>query len=155
MNSFEYKYLATPTRVVDGDTMIVDLDLGFRITHRVWLRLAGVNCPEPRGEWAHHGRTCTEFVDRLLRDSNGQFKEVKITTHKNPDSGGEMLRVALARALVIEPTIVLADVEVIRGGQRLDLVKDILIREGWGVAWDGKGASPWPWGEWETYPNSN
>lgn len=33
-------------RVIDGDTLECDLDLGWHITYRAKVRVAGVNCPE-------------------------------------------------------------------------------------------------------------
>lgn len=33
-------------RIIDGDTLWLDLDLGFKIRHEVDVRLAGVNTPE-------------------------------------------------------------------------------------------------------------
>lgn len=41
-----YEYLATPVRVVDGDTVDVAVDLGFRIGMTMRLRLYGINAPE-------------------------------------------------------------------------------------------------------------
>jgi endonuclease YncB( thermonuclease family) len=37
---------ATVLRVVDGDTLEVLLDLGWHVTYKAKLRLAGVNAPE-------------------------------------------------------------------------------------------------------------
>lgn len=33
-------------RVVDGDTYVLDIDLGFYVTTRQHVRLAGLDCPE-------------------------------------------------------------------------------------------------------------
>ena len=41
-----FSYQATKATVIDGDTLDVTLDLGFRIEHRIRLRLKGINCPE-------------------------------------------------------------------------------------------------------------
>ena len=43
-----FRYQATIVRVVDGDTLIADLDLGFHITHQITARLLGINAPEMR-----------------------------------------------------------------------------------------------------------
>jgi len=43
-----YEYKARIINVVDGDTIDVDIDLGFRITVRQRCRLAGINTPEMR-----------------------------------------------------------------------------------------------------------
>lgn len=50
-----YEYRATVLRVVDGDTVHADVDLGFDAHQLMTLRLAGINAPEhgtPEGEAA-------------------------------------------------------------------------------------------------------
>lgn len=44
-----YWYRAAAVRVIDGDTIVVDVDLGMRVRTEVSLRLAGVNTPELHG----------------------------------------------------------------------------------------------------------
>lgn len=41
-------YQATVTKIVDGDTVDLMIDLGFDITHKIRVRLHGVNTPESR-----------------------------------------------------------------------------------------------------------
>lgn len=41
-----YKYKAKIERIVDGDTMDVIIDLGFKITTNQRIRLQGINTPE-------------------------------------------------------------------------------------------------------------
>jgi micrococcal nuclease len=41
-----YNYNATVERVVDGDTVVLDIDLGFTIHWKSSCRLWGVNTPE-------------------------------------------------------------------------------------------------------------
>ena len=41
-----YTYNADLVRVVDGDTLDVHIDLGFRVWHSCKVRLLGVNAPE-------------------------------------------------------------------------------------------------------------
>ena len=43
-----YEYNCTVTRVVDGDTIDVILDLGFSILHKCRVRLYGIDTPESR-----------------------------------------------------------------------------------------------------------
>ena len=55
---------ATVRRVIDGDTVIVDLDLGWRVYRQSeHLRVAGINAPE-RGTRA--GRSAKDYADELL-----------------------------------------------------------------------------------------
>ena len=41
-----YTYQASLTRVVDGDTVDVTVDLGFKISYAIRIRLARINAPE-------------------------------------------------------------------------------------------------------------
>lgn len=41
-----YEYNARVLRVVDGDTVQLDVDLGFDIRQRMTVRLYGINAPE-------------------------------------------------------------------------------------------------------------
>ena len=43
-----YTYNCEITRVVDGDTCDITLDLGFNIMHKARVRLHGINAPESR-----------------------------------------------------------------------------------------------------------
>ena len=44
-------YLANVTRVIDGDTLVADVDLGFKMWMKnVTFRLYGVDTPEIRGK---------------------------------------------------------------------------------------------------------
>ena len=43
-----YRYNATCTRVVDGDTIDAMIDLGFGVFVKKRIRLAGINAPESR-----------------------------------------------------------------------------------------------------------
>jgi micrococcal nuclease len=43
-----YTYKATAVRVIDGDTVVLDVDLGFDITKRMTFRLHGIDAPELR-----------------------------------------------------------------------------------------------------------
>ena len=44
---FEYR-VKQVTKIVDGDTIDVDIDLGFSISYSQRLRLAGIDTPESR-----------------------------------------------------------------------------------------------------------
>lgn len=46
-----YSYNANVIRVIDGDTVDLDIDLGFRARlHNVRCRLIGIDTPESRGK---------------------------------------------------------------------------------------------------------
>lgn len=46
----DFVYRAVVAHVVDGDTLDLDVDLGFRITNRVRVRLADFDAPEVSSE---------------------------------------------------------------------------------------------------------
>lgn len=78
----EFIYKAIVDRVVDGDTYDVTVDLGFKIYHKIRLRLRGVDTPEVYGSKAcEEGRLASEFVKNLLEN-----KTVIIRTYKNAPS---------------------------------------------------------------------
>lgn len=41
-----YTYTCKLVKVIDGDTVILDVDLGFHVTVRETFRLEGINAPE-------------------------------------------------------------------------------------------------------------
>lgn len=76
-----YQYKASVVNVVDGDTIDLDIDLGFRITIRQRCRLRGVNCPEKRGATKSAGDLATEFTKEWLTDA-GAYGQVEIRSSK-------------------------------------------------------------------------
>ena len=70
-----HEYRATMLRVVDGDTVDIDIDLGFG----VWLRkqrvrLHGIDTPESRTrdlEEKKYGLAAKDYITRLLDDEGG------------------------------------------------------------------------------------
>ena len=58
-----YTYNAFVQRVVDGDTILVDISLGFGIRIREYLRLRGIDAPEMD---TADGKKAREFIAREL-----------------------------------------------------------------------------------------
>lgn len=69
-----YLYKGDLIRVVDGDTLITLLDLGFSTWHKTRLRLARINCPETRGVQKLQGLKAKNFVIEILNN----LKEEKL-----------------------------------------------------------------------------
>ena len=67
-----YEYNCKIVRVIDGDSIILDIDLGFsHWIHGESIRLYGVDCPECRSrdkEEKAAGLAAKDFVKRLLHD---------------------------------------------------------------------------------------
>jgi micrococcal nuclease len=79
MKDFLYHYRMKVTKVVDGDTIYGDVDLGFSVVQKkMEFRFAGINTPETRGGTREAGLKSKEFVTNKLMD-----KEVIIITKKD------------------------------------------------------------------------
>jgi micrococcal nuclease len=61
-----FEYAATVVRIVDGDTLYLDIDLGFFIRMTIDVRLKGLNTPEIRGEARAAGLQAKAFVEQAL-----------------------------------------------------------------------------------------
>lgn len=68
---------AKVVNIVDGDTVDVDIELGFYTTVRHRIRLLRVNTPEKYGETRRDGLIATEFTKSELLG-----KEVYLVTKK-------------------------------------------------------------------------
>ena len=68
-----YEYKIKVTRVVDGDTVDAELDLGFNIIYKERIRLMGIDTPE--------SRTRNKVEKKLGLKSKARLKEL-ISEHK-------------------------------------------------------------------------
>ena len=83
-----YTYKGTVTNVVDGDTIDVRIDLGFRMTTEQRLRLYGINTPEldsKEPEERERAQQAKQFTTDMVLG-----KEVIVETYKS-DSFGRYL----------------------------------------------------------------
>lgn len=83
-----YTYACQLVRVIDGDSLVVEIDLGFRIVMERSVRLMGINCPEIR---ATGGKEARDFAAAWL---SKHVDGLRIRTAKNPrDKYGRYLAV--------------------------------------------------------------
>lgn len=76
-----YRYECNLHRVIDGDTVDLDIDLGFHITNRIRVRLLGVDAPEIRGPEKVAGDIVTDRV-RYWLQANGKLTVETVKTGK-------------------------------------------------------------------------
>lgn len=62
MISPSYSYRARVARVIDADTLELDVDLGFHVTKRITCRLYGIDAYELRGPERARGLSARQFV---------------------------------------------------------------------------------------------
>lgn len=86
-----YEYKAKVVNVVDGDTMDLEVDLGFRIYHKIRVRLLGINTPEKFGTERELGEICSEYAKRLWLNQEVVIRSEKEETDVNKDSFGRWL----------------------------------------------------------------
>ncbi len=73
-----YLYRAQVTRIVDGDTIDVDIDLGFYIwIRRQRIRLLGIDAPEVKGETKVAGNAAAEYLTSLIEEKTVILRTVK------------------------------------------------------------------------------
>jgi endonuclease YncB( thermonuclease family) len=120
----EYIRAVNVVRVIDGDTVVTDVDLGFYVTVRMSCRLTGINANEPNQPG---GKEASAHLASLLSEAT-------------------MVRVRSVRADKFAgrfDAIVVADYA---NGESI-VVNDAMVASGFAVAWDGSGAKPvvpWP-----------
>ncbi len=80
-----YRYRARCLRIIDADTLDVEVDLGFRTHIRTPLRLLGVNAPERSTE---PGRRAIEYVSVWI-SKTGIRTDLVIESAKAGDYSGD------------------------------------------------------------------
>jgi endonuclease YncB( thermonuclease family) len=74
-------------RAVDGDTLDLNIDIGFDLTFHTHARILGINCPEVRGVTKPAGDKATAFTRAYLTGCNS-----KVTVRdRGPDKYGRRL----------------------------------------------------------------
>ena len=98
-----YAYRAVITRVIDGDTVVADIDLGFHTWRRdEHLRLIGIDAPEKRGETREAGLVATAAL-------KGRVEGRRVTICTEKDERGKYGRYLAWIFLSPEPGNVAAD----------------------------------------------
>jgi len=82
-----YVYKARCTRVVDGDTLELDVDLGFNVALTIRGRLLGVDAPELfSGTDRENGKLAKLFLENLVLN-----KDLLVNTYKDKTTFGRWL----------------------------------------------------------------
>ncbi len=69
MNLNLYQYKAVVTKVYDGDTITVEIDLGFKTSVKgEKIRLSRINTPEVRGASREEGLKSRDYLRSLILD---------------------------------------------------------------------------------------
>ena len=71
-----FEYMATVLKIIDGDTVDLDVDLGFDVHAKMRFRLAGIDAPEMRTK---EGKASRDWLVRQLLVGS----EVVVCTEKD------------------------------------------------------------------------
>lgn len=80
-----YVYRVEQIRVIDGDTLAVEIDLGFRLSYHVSVRLEGINTPEITGPERSAGLVVKMFVQEWVSAHKGHLMVRSIKLDKYAD----------------------------------------------------------------------
>lgn len=81
MKTPAYRYRAFCHRVIDGDTYELDIDLGFKVSTILPIRLRGVDTPEMDTK---AGKKAKEFVEEILLPKQPAYPaDLIIETYKD------------------------------------------------------------------------
>lgn len=114
MNRFWYG--AKVLKVVDGDTVDLSIDLGFKIHHEIRVRLFGVNTPESRTK---------DLQEKALGLKAKQFTQDWLTNHKwvfvntipdKNDKYGRILAKIYSSENINDPTTACLNTDIIQSG---------------------------------------
>ena len=79
-----YKYKVHVGRIIDGDTVDVDIDLGFGMVYKKQrVRMMGIDTPESRTrnlEEKFYGKQSKYFLEKLLKGEN-EYRTVYLQSH--------------------------------------------------------------------------
>ena len=94
-------YRAKVVGIVDGDTFVADIDLGFHIRINKRIRLLGIQAPEPKGETTTAGKAAIECLRRLIDAKSIIIRPVKGSSGADRDNDGRWLVVAYLDGLEV------------------------------------------------------
>jgi endonuclease YncB( thermonuclease family) len=93
-------------RVVDGDTVDIWFDLGFRVFSSQRIRIWGIDAPEPRGKSKRAGKIATGWLEKYfernpefsvdVEKTHGKYRWVGRIKSKEGDVGALMVTNGLA-----------------------------------------------------------
>lgn len=87
-------------KVIDGDTVDVLIDFGFKLTQVVRLRLFGINTPEIRGKERPEGLKVKQYLKDKI-----EGKDIVVETFKKGKYGRYVANIYLGKTLINEDLV--------------------------------------------------
>ena len=119
-----YEYNAKCVRVVDGDTLDAEIDLGFDVKVKRRIRLAGINAPESRTRNKVEKKLGLAAKERLVEILDGAANCFELESQELGKYGRVLGRIHIDK---------------ISGKDQITkvCVNDALVRDGYAVKYDG------------------
>lgn len=129
MTDPRYVYRCSLLDVIDGDTLDLRIELGFHITHRARIRLAGVNTPETRSPYQTERDAALEASQHVASWCAVRAEQLLVKTMKDGrDKFGRLLATLIDQATgeTLQDSLLAAGLAVPYDGQTK--------RKAWGAA---------------------
>ena len=128
MLMYEYK-IKEVVKVVDGDTVDLNIDLGFNLTKKERVRLAGIDTPESRTrdlEEKELGLEAKEFLKRRLSDGDN----LKVKTEKDGKYGRMLGWIYISETNINKEMVQRGYAWEYDGGKKEKDLADLLVKRG-------------------------
>jgi micrococcal nuclease len=125
---YEYK-IKEVVKVVDGDTVDLNIDLGFNLTKKERVRLAGIDTPESRTrdlEEKELGLEAKEFLKRRLSDGDN----LKVKTEKDGKYGRMLGWIYISETNINKEMVQRGYAWEYDGGKKEKDLADLLVKRG-------------------------
>lgn len=99
-----YQYQAKILKVIDGDTLKVEFDLGFHIKFSETVRLFGINAPELHGIDKDNGIKSKLRVEQLL--PVGTMVEIETIKDEKEKYGRYLAKIHLADGTILNERLI-------------------------------------------------
>ena len=119
-----YRYNAKLVKVVDGDTVDAEIDLGFDISIKKRIRLAGINAPESRTRNLAEKKAGLASKERLTTLLDGAANVFELESQEYGKYGRVIGKLHISK---------------LDGKESITqvCVNDVLVKEGYAVEYDG------------------
>lgn len=121
-----YEYSAKIVRVVDGDTVDADVDLGLDVHLNLRFRLYGINTPEIRSKDPKEKTAGLAAMNRLVALVEGKQVIIKTDKDKTEKFGRYLTTIFLSPSVMTRPAEEIS-------------INQILVNEGLAKEYFGKG----------------
>ena len=119
-----YRYNAKLVKIVDGDTIDADIDLGFSVSITKRIRLAGIDAPESRTRNLAEKKAGLASKERLTTLLDGAANVFELESMDIGKYGRVLGKIHISK---LEGKDVITQV----------CVNDVLVKEGYAVEYDG------------------